>query len=81
MTAPQPATVMDDLVTSPRQREIAWISEHAEAIAAFSGEWVAVSGDQIVAPGTDLGAVLVQARRAGHADPLVCAAGSAGAGG
>jgi hypothetical protein len=54
-----------------RGREMEWINANPSVVARYAGEWLAVEGEQVVAHGPDLAAVLVAARQAGHPQPLV----------
>jgi hypothetical protein len=52
--------------------EMQWFHEHRAHIdAAFAGEWIAMSGQEVVAHGGDLTAVMGAARRGGHQHPFV----------
>lgn len=54
-----------------RSRELAWRNTHMGTLRAFSGQWVALEGEEIVAHGSDPVGVVNEARRAGVALPYV----------
>ena len=57
-----------------RAVEMAWLQSHqAEIAAKFPGEWIAVSGAQLVAHAKDLPSLLRLAAEAGHPNPFVTA--------
>lgn len=58
----------DDMRAPDRSREYAWIKKHG---AEYSGNYVALEGEQLLAHGADGATVLAAARQAGVAVPFL----------
>jgi len=54
-----------------RTRELEWRGTQAEALRGFSGEWVVLEGEQVLAHGSDPVLVVTQARALGIQMPYV----------
>lgn len=66
-TEPEPAR--QEIISAPdRSREYAWIKKHG---AAYSGEYVALEGEQLLAHGPDGAIVLTTAQQTGVAVPFL----------
>ena len=51
------------------RREYSWFLEHPEIIAQYSGEYIAIVGEKVVAHGRNFRTVFEEAER--HGKPLV----------
>lgn len=61
----------DEIGSSLRETEKAWIDSHIEELSTFAGEWLVVEGDQLVAHNADLVDAIKQARARGVQVPYV----------
>ena len=51
--------------------ESAWLAKHPEIRARYRGEYIAVSGEKVIAHGTELPDVMREAKKT-DPDPLIC---------
>ena len=59
-------------ITLVESREMNWLADNnSYAEEHLLGQWVAISGDQLVAHGHDLGKVAEDAKKAGYDKPLL----------
>jgi hypothetical protein len=61
---------MADTDTVKREESI-WISEHQEELESYSGKWIAVLQDKVIASGDSVPEVMVKAARESSEPPLV----------
>lgn len=61
----------DDIGAPPRTREMAWRRAHEQELGNLVGQWVIVEGDDLIAHGSDPGALVAAARVRGIRVPYV----------
>ena len=54
-----------------RERELEWCQTHAEVLQAYTGQWVVLEGEEIIANGGDPAELVDQARSKGIPVPFV----------
>ncbi len=64
------ASTMSDPLRS-RQREQEWCRTHLELLHSYTGQWVVLEGEEIVAHGSDVTRLVKQARNRGIQSPYV----------
>lgn len=58
-------------LSAHRSRELEWRRTHVDILRAFSGQWVALEGEEIIAHGTDPLRVVARAREKGISVPYI----------
>lgn len=53
--------------------EMRFLSEHAEELRVFKGEWIAIAGSEVIAHGKDLSKTMEQSKEKGFESPFVTA--------
>lgn len=65
--------------TSHRSQELDWRQAHGEVLRNYSGQWIVLEAEEIVAHGTDPQRVVTQARAKGIRVPYIFYVGKAAA--
>jgi len=66
-----PAVAPRQVPAMRRETELRWLQEHSDRIGEFAGQWIAISGNELVSHGRNLGEVRDAARQRGIEQPLM----------